>query len=404
MKKSFISYFLTTLILLWIFNLVIVFVVAREDKSLTKLEDSIIGWEEEAPIEVDNEVDIVDDTGDNPVEPEEELPEKKVSFLAVGDIIPHLGVTYDLEDKSYVHQYSEVKDLIQGADFAFANLESPIVNGKEPSGFPRFNGTVALVDSLKEVGFNILGTANNHVLDQSLSGFYETVNLVRDRGLTQVGGRLSDEEKNYKLVEKNGIKLGITAYTYAYNGLDVNLDKDHHALSKIDLDKIKKDFEQMQEGSPDFNIVFIHWGNEYRTKLSEAQLEIGKELKELGYHLVVGSHPHVVQKVEVEKDHVIAYSLGNFISNQRKIDIGKDAVENGLIFTCNLVMKGEEKFIEDVVVHPTWVKRRIENKKYTFKILPVEDVLDNLDNYDLSQDEIRRIEKSFKDTKFAIDL
>lgn len=397
MKKFFVSFFLVLFLLFSIPGLIILLNPDMRDRSVTEFEDNVLDIGAETPRE---ELDIIEEDEED----EEDPPIKKVSFLAVGDVIPHLGVTYDLENGSYVHQYSEVTNIIKKADFAFANLETPIVDGKSPSGFPRFNAPITLVDSLKEVGFNILGTANNHILDQSLSGFYETLNVIRDRDLTQIGGRLSKDEKNYKILEKNGVRLGITAYTYAYNGLDANFDKDHHALSKIDIERIKRDFQGMQEESPDFCIVFLHWGNEYRTKLSEEQIKLGRDLKDMGYHLIIGSHPHVVQGVEYDNNNLTAYSLGNFISNQREIDIGKDIVENGLILACNLVVKGEEKSIEDVDFHPTWVRRKIENKKYTFKILPVEEVLENHENYDLSQGEIQRLKKSLEDTKFAIDL
>lgn len=332
--------------------------------------------------------------------------EKRLSFLAVGDVMAHLPVSISARTSEgsydFTQHYRYVQPIIESADLAFANLETVVVDGKKASGYPRFNAPKELVSDLKKVGFDIIGTANNHMLDQSLSGYFETIRQIRNQELTQVGGRLNTSEENFKIIKKNGLKLGLCAYTYSYNGFESELGSERNLLSHIDLNHITQDFNKLQEHKTDFNIIFMHWGIEYQTTPRKIDRDLAQSIADLGFDLIVGSHPHVIQNYDVlqskDREVPVIYSLGNFISNQRRENMGVKRSEDGAMMLCDLVKKGKERRIENVKFVPTWVEKRLSGSKPKFTIFPTRAFLERTINTEFTEDRIQRIQESERST------
>lgn len=252
--------------------------------------------------------------------------EKKVSIMAAGDIMFHMpqiksaykgNKTYDFKPF-----FDRVKPDIEAADIAIANLETTINPKKAIASYPQFNSPIAVLDAIKHTGFDVLVTANNHCVDTGKDGLISTVNAVKSYGMNPVGTGLSTDDKSF-VVEKNGIKIGILAYTSSTNGIKAP----EGMVNFVEINKINADIQKIKPRS-DFIIVYVHTGTEYVTKVEEDQRKLFRQIADLGADAVLGSHPHVVRPSEIYnskgKNVFIAYSMGNFISNQpyKYTDIG----------------------------------------------------------------------------------
>lgn len=330
--------------------------------------------------------------------------EKNLSLIFAGDIIPHGSVIYGAR---YPNGYDFSKalrlisDEIESHDLSIINLETPVVSSKEPSGFPRFNAPPEMLDGLKDSGFNIINTNNNHLLDSSVGGAIKTIEEINKRNLLQLG--TSNDGKCYRIIEEQGIKIAISSYSTYYNGLDASLDKDHPLLGKFSEERAKRDFLEMQKENPDFNISFLHWGNEYHTTPNEHQIMIAETLNKLGYDLVVGAHPHVVEPYEeIDNDGkktLVVYSIGNFLTGQRRKDFKNPLTEDGILFSCNLKIKGDKKYIDSYKFIPIWVCNIWEEERNRYIIIPCEEYLAGEIDFDLSKDKVEEIKNSYLRTK-----
>jgi len=265
----------------------------------------------------------------------------RVTFAVAGDVIPHEPVveaaaaaaTPDNHD-GWDALFANVSDAFRDADFGFVNLETPIAP-KHSLGTKafQFNAPVALLDSLKFNGINIVSFANNHVMDQGWPGFDETLDHLREEGLLFVGsGATADAAWQPVILAKNGIRIGWLGMTRWLNG-NRNPEKDsqpHVAFFPYPgesngapgrdeagvLDAIKAARAQC-----DLLLVSVHWGIEYSPMPRPEDVEAAHAFLEAGASAVVAGHPHVLQPIETyvtqdQRKTVIFYSLGNFLSNQ----------------------------------------------------------------------------------------
>ena len=158
-------------------------------------------------------------------------------------------------------------------------------------------------------------------------------------------------------------------------------------INIIDEDRIKSDIEKSVEKGADLVVVFIHWGNEYQREPSEEQMELGRKMVEWGANIVFGSHPHVIQKSEIiehnGKDNFIIYSLGNFISNQRRETINNKYTEDGIMVAIEVEKNftKNETIIKNITYTPTWVHKYSVDGVAKYEIIPIDESnLDEIDN------------------------
>lgn len=168
-----------------------------------------------------------------PVEPEEpEVPEPITVTLAVcGDTMSHMPLTRDVwNEEKDIYDYSRAMSgaiaYVQAADYAVANLETTLAGGPKYSGYPAFNSPDNLARELKEIGFDLLLTANNHCMDKGNGGLTRTLDMLDGVGLSYMGTSRSQEEydKNYEIVDISGISVAFLGYTYGTNGIPLPKD------------------------------------------------------------------------------------------------------------------------------------------------------------------------------------
>ena len=252
---------------------------------------------------------------------------KTVKMAVVGDIMVHdyqYNESYDPSAGTYdfMHNFQDAKQYFAGNDLVIGNLELTFGGPDRPySSFPCFNTPDSFLDAVKDAGFNLLTTANNHSMDTGRNGVIRTLDKLDEYGIEHFGTYRSQEERDqifYKDV--NGIRFAFLSYTYSTNGIPV---PDDYLVNLIDEDLMVSDIREARKHA-DVVVVMPHMGNEYETYPRDIFVDWADMMFEAGADIVLASHPHVLQKMEYRKvdhgngvhDGFIIYSLGNFISSQ----------------------------------------------------------------------------------------
>ncbi len=261
------------------------------------------------------------------------IPKKDISIhmSVVGDIMCHstnFKDAYDSNTKTYdfSHMFENVKQYLKDADITIGNLETTFAGSKRKySGYPNFNTPEALGKNLKDIGVDVLATANNHCMDKGNSGLVSTLDYLDKYEISHMGTYRSQEEQNKILVKDvNGIKIAFLAFTYGTNGITIPKDKPY-SVNLIDKELIKKQIDLAKKEKVDVICVNMHWGLEYKLKQNSEQEDLANFLFKNGVDIILGSHPHVLEPMEKRKitlddgstkDGFVIYSLGNFVSGQ----------------------------------------------------------------------------------------
>lgn len=248
----------------------------------------------------------------------------RITLLFAGDLMQHQGQidaarrpdgTYD-----YAPCFQYVKDEISRADVAIGNLEVTLA-GEPYRGYPQFSAPDAYAQAIKEAGFDVLLTANNHCLDRRKKGLERTIRMLDSLQFSHVGTYLdaADREKRCPLmIQCNGFRIALLAYTYATNGIAVQAP---NIVDYINKEQIMQDIAKARMLRADVIIACMHWGVEYRLLPEKQERQMADWLLSQGVDHVIGGHPHVVQPMELVADeftaarHAVVYSLGNYISN-----------------------------------------------------------------------------------------
>ena len=345
----------------------------------------------------------------------QEEPEKKVVIAAVGDIMIHnsqfIAQKTGPDEYDFTNNFTYVKPIITNADLSIANLETTVLKSKPISTFPRFNSPPEILDALKDTGFDIISTINNHTLDTSKKGVLSTLEELKSRGFLTIGTYETVDEEKYTIKIIKEMKIGFTAFTSGYftsnditlNTLPSNGMKDQ--LNVMDMTnvndafkKIKVQIEQMKKEKCDFIVVMLHWGTEYQKTPNKFQKDLAQKLIDEGVGLILGSHPHLVQSMEFmassdgSHEGLVVYSMGNFLSNQRNEILNIEGTENGLISITTLARNEKGNvFIEKAEYIPTWINLFEENSKPTYEIVPIRaDAAETSLLYHANEDKLKR--------------
>lgn len=329
----------------------------------------------------------------------------KLSF--VGDIMCHTPQMEYAKIGSDSFDFSPTFKIVQhylaDSDITFGNLETVFAGKSEKyTGYPLFNSPDELLDALKFSGFDILFTTNNHSLDRGVKGVESTINQIKNRNLINAGTYLTQNSRDSLLVvEKNGLKIGILSYTYGLNGNLLPKSKSF-LVNVIDTNIIKKDVLTLTEKNVDLILVYYHFGEEYSRLPSKYQEEIVSKTFNYGADIIIGSHPHVIQPVRfVEKVNgklkkgFVAYSLGNFISNQRW-----RYSDAGVILNLEIKknIESDSIWISDASTIPTWVFKGNSGNKNEFIIFPSDTTfLKGFPDF-LSKSDKQKLIESYNDT------
>lgn len=255
----------------------------------------------------------------------------KVSLVAVGDNLIHNTLIAAGEQSDgtldYNYFYDNIRDYIQAADIAVINQETMLGGSSfEYAGYPMFNTPWEVGEAAINAGFDVFTCATNHAMDVGSAGIEKELEFFSNHPeVTHVGTYASEEDYNsITYLEKNNIKFALLNYTYGTNGISIPEDKPY-IVKMLTEENVRKDITEARKNA-DFVIVFPHWGTENSHDVNEQQKKYVSIFSELGVDLVIGAHPHVLQKVEwVEnettgKKMLVYYSVGNFISHQTSLN------------------------------------------------------------------------------------
>lgn len=276
------------------------------------------------------------------VTPQEEAKADTLRLVFAGDIMTH-GPQIKAADQGrgnydFTPSFELVRPMIERADLALANLETTF-GGTPYRGYPMFSSPSSLGSALKEAGFDVLTTANNHSCDRGHYGVVNTIDVLDSLGIRTTGSYRTNAERSQRtplIVDIRGVKIAVLAYTYGTNGLPIPQPA---LVDTIDLEQISDDLRRADSLGADYKIVQIHWGNEYEKHPNKRQRELAIALARQGVGAVIGSHPHVVQDSEwIEEEGAkmksfVIYSLGNFISNQTS----PAATRGGMLLSLELI-------------------------------------------------------------------
>lgn len=332
-----------------------------------------------------------------------------IRLVFAGDVMGHetqlKGAWHDGGDSCYnfIPNFQWVKEYISSADLAIANLEVTLA-GKPYTGYPSFSSPVSLAGALKDAGFDILVTANNHILDRGVKGMGRTVDELDNLGIAHTGSFKDSarwKRDHPLIVEKNGFRLAFLNYTYNANLMKV---KPPNIVNYIDTLQMAVDLNKAHELKADYIITCIHWGEEYQNRENESQRRTAEFLARNGCNLIVGAHPHVVQPIKkiagrTTDSTLVAWSLGNFVSNQRwRYSDGGIMLEVTLTKTDSIISLDSYRY------EPFWVHRYSEKNIEIYRLIPVDDYLTNPGYYpSMSTTDKEKLIQFHKDTKALLD-
>ncbi|HAE61194.1 MAG TPA: capsular biosynthesis protein [Eubacteriaceae bacterium] len=341
----------------------------------------------------------------------EYLGEKQVAaFTSVGDIMFHgtqITNAYDSGSGSYNFDdnFKNVNKFFEAADIAMGNFET-VTAGGTPQGYPVFNAPDEVLDSIKSSGFDVLTTANNHSLDKGKTGVLRTLEEIEKRDLISTG-TFSEPEDEITVLETKGIRVGLIAYTYGLNGMESLLTPAElgYMINIIDEEKIKQDIQKAKDQDCDMIFVSIHWGNEYQLSPTNQQEQLANKIFNWGADVVLGSHPHVIQRSEIinigGEDKFVIYSQGNFLSNQRRETLpsisARNYTEDGVIVHIKVekdMITGKAS-LASVSYTPTWVYRYNAGGRLKYEILPVKESIETMS---LGSQVLEKLKQSYDNT------
>lgn len=270
-----------------------------------------------------------------PTEPKSPLDPKEPSVIhiaAVGDLnVTDKSVAAGFKDGKYDYTaaFMDVAPLLSDADLTVLNFEGNLC--AEPYGSERVSAPLEMMQTLKNMGVDMIQMANSYSIRNGLSGLKQTLGNIRSAGMEPLGAFSSveefDQSKGYTIVEIKGVKIAFVAFTKGMDSLGmpsgsekcVNLLYTDYATTyqKVDTEGITKIMRSAQSEKPDLTIAMLHWGSEFNDEISKTQKQITKLLEKEGADVILGTHPHMVQEIKYDEvtGQFLAYSLGDFFGD-----------------------------------------------------------------------------------------
>ncbi len=294
-------------------------------------------------------------------EPEPEPVPDSLTIQMGGDVLIHDTVRKASATGKNTYDFTSYFSLFENvlvSDLNIVNLEGPTDaygNNKSVSGFPVFNMPYEILPALKGINVDLCVTANNHTCDKGYKGVKNTLLNVSKSDMDSVGSYIEKEDsKKCYIVEINNIKVGVAAFA-SYTEGSVSSSRSYCVdicgkKEKTMLAAIKPKIDALKENGAEFIIIAIHWGSEYADAPSATQKKVAKQLCEYGADVIMGSHSHCVQPIElltvdrggVESQALVIYSLGNLFTNQTALN--KPKTQEGMIVSLKAV-RGDDGYV-----------------------------------------------------------
>jgi hypothetical protein len=330
-----------------------------------------------------------------------------INLSFVGDLMCHTPqIEYaKISDDSmdFNPSFRGIKPYLENSDLTFGNFETVVGGkGKKYFGYPNFNSPEEYIQALKHSGFDILFTSNNHSMDQGKDGVISTLERIKSFGIIPIGTNSSPRERDsLRIINIKGIKLGLNSYSYGLNGRKLSISNDF-LVNIIDTTRIRQDILKLISKKVDVVIIYFHFGEEYSRTPSEYQKEIVNKAFNYGADIIIASHPHVVQPVEYNynsksriKKGLVAYSLGNFFSNQQW-----RYSDSGLILNLEITKNNfkDSLWISKVSDIPTWVFKGDTKRGREYLIIPSDtSLVKKIDDFN-SEKYLHKLIEAYEDT------
>lgn len=338
----------------------------------------------------------------------------RATITSIGDIILHQAVIDGGLSKDGTYQYDYIFEHIatyfNKSDYTIANYEGAL-NGPPYSGYPMFGGPDAIATALGKAGVDMVTTANNHAFDRGLAGLKRTPEVFAKEGIKVIGTRSNEQDPKYQIIDLNGIKTGITGYTYgtvgtetnkALNGMTLPLEANglvdsfnpsRAAHFEKDMAEMASRIKEMKEAKAECIIFVLHWGEEYKIASNSMQQKLAQFLADQGVDVIFGHHPHVVQEISIVpstisgKNTLVYYSLGNFLANMSfSTHDTKGYAEDALIARVTIERNKEGRVnVTTGEYIGTYVYKDRTTAKTIHKIIPIQAALLNPEQFGMQK-------------------
>jgi poly-gamma-glutamate synthesis protein (capsule biosynthesis protein) len=326
---------------------------------------------------------------------------QSISLFFVGDLMGHkpmIDAAKTATGYEYEHWFKHIKNRIEKYDLSILNLEVTLA-GEPYSGYPMFCSPDSYAKAAQNVGFNFFITANNHSIDRGKKGLERTLDVLDSLKIAHTG-TFKDENERGKLYPYywnfKGAKIAVLNYTYGTNGIKITPP---NVVNMIDTMQIKLDIQKAKKDGSNFIITTIHWGNEYQRKESVEQSKLAQWLADQGVDAIIGMHPHVVQPMKIihpknnqSKSVPVAYSLGNFVSNQR------ERYKNGGIgVELQLEVLNGKVTWQTWGYYPFWIQ--LGGKPKGYYVIPTSDWENKINSFGLNEQDKTNMKQFSLDTR-----
>jgi poly-gamma-glutamate capsule biosynthesis protein CapA/YwtB (metallophosphatase superfamily) len=335
-----------------------------------------------------------------------------ITINLVGDLMCHMPQANNCKSSAgydFNPSYEYIRKYLEDADLTMGNLELTCAGTCKPySGYPNFNAPDEYVTALKQSGFDFVVTSNNHSMDTGEDGLLRTIEIVKQNGLGYSGTFSTQKDHDsIRVLNIKGLKIAVLNYTYGTNGAYPSSDH-KYMLNVIDSTAITNEVKKAKTLQPDFVLVFYHYGTEYMAEPIESQKKAVKWARDAGATLIIGGHPHVVgpchwlvPDVNHADTAFVAWSLGNFFSNQNK-----RYTDAGVVLTLHLRknFSRNSASISSAEFLPTWVYRGEKSEKKLHVIFPAAAALkrEELPAY-LDSSLVNKMKQAYEDTREIIN-
>lgn len=308
-----------------------------------------------------------------------------LTIAAAGDINISADILNSAKRPDYSYDFSEmlmsVAPLLSDADITVADLECNFVDGIYDG--VNNNAPVSLLEALAGAGVDVLQTANTVSVYNGVSGLISTVQAVENAGMTPVGTFISGDQYKktggFTMVEVNGFRVAFVAFTKGLGNLNLpegadyclNLLYDDYATTyqEVNREGIRAVLANVAQAQPDVTVALLHWGSEYDDEISETQEEIRDLMFAGGVDAILGTHSHLVDRVEFADGKVTAYNLGNLLSTSYN---GRN---QGIILKLNFAVKGGAVTLTDVTYDPIYLASEKETVSGRMEVLNTNNII-----------------------------
>jgi Bacterial capsule synthesis protein PGA_cap len=299
------------------------------------------------------------------------------TLLASGDVLPHGSVVararaygagsgrgYDFRP-----MFAAIRPIVAAADLAVCHLETPLApTGRDLSGYPTFNAPPQLAAAIRDAGYDACSVASNHAMDRGPAGVAGTLAVLDRAGLRHAGTARSPREAGPTLLTVRGVRVALLSYTYGLNGFRPPPGRPW-LVNLLDPGRILAATRAARRAGSRFTVVFLHWGQEYRSAPTATQRALARRLlADPSVDLVLGHHAHVVQPLRRVGGKWVAFGMGNSLSAQSAACCPA-ATQDGLLLRVRVVERDGHLLVDQVRYTPTWVEHP------SYRVLPVPETL-----------------------------